>query len=90
MIYRCTKTALSVDLTECNLLAVGLYNGTMQLFDPLSGQLVGAYSFHNRPIFEMVTCQNLIFTASQDRRISIFDLRSWQAVTHKVMVCYFG
>ncbi|GLV43236.1 uncharacterized protein CBL_14085 [Carabus blaptoides fortunei] len=81
----CCRTALSVVVTQCKLVAVGLYNGAMNLFDPATSRLIGSYNFHKKPIYEMATYENFIFTASQDRKLGIFDLRSWQAVTYKIL-----
>lgn len=86
----CCRTALSVVVTQCKLVAVGLYNGAMNLFDPTTSRLIGSYNFHKKPIYEMVTYDNFIFTVSQDRKLGIFDLRSWQAVTYKILVAIYS
>lgn len=81
----CPTTALSVECNENNLISVGLYNGAMLMFDPSTSRPVGTYNFHKKPIYKMVSNNNNIFTISQDRRMGIFDIRTWRAVTQKIL-----
>lgn len=77
---------MSVECNENNLISVGLYNGAMLMFDPSTSRPVGTYNFHKKPIYKMVSNNNNIFTISQDRRMGIFDIRTWRAVTQKILV----
>ncbi|GAA5907371.1 hypothetical protein JCM8208_007167 [Rhodotorula glutinis] len=59
-----------------NLLAVASDAGYVTLFDAETGALISSFPAHSAPIRSLSFTSTLLITASDDRRINVFDLRA--------------
>ncbi|GAA5929156.1 hypothetical protein JCM3775_006749 [Rhodotorula graminis] len=59
-----------------NLLAVATDAGYVTLFDAETGSLISSFPAHSAPIRSLSFTSTLLITASDDRRVNVFDLRA--------------
>lgn len=64
-----------------NLLAVASETGYVTLFDSETGALVSTFPAHSAPIRSMTFTSSLLITASDDKRVNVFDLRALTAAS---------
>ncbi|GAA5959053.1 hypothetical protein JCM3765_006323 [Sporobolomyces pararoseus] len=64
-----------------NLLAVASETGYVTLFDSETGSLVSTFPAHSAPIRSMTFTSSLLITASDDKRVNVFDLRALTAAS---------
>ncbi|GAA5924605.1 WD40 repeat domain-containing protein [Sporobolomyces koalae] len=64
-----------------NLLAVATETGYATLFDSETGSLVSTFPAHSAPIRSMTFTSTLLITASDDKRVNVFDLRALSAAS---------
>ncbi|GAA5870756.1 hypothetical protein JCM16303_001578 [Sporobolomyces ruberrimus] len=64
-----------------NLLAVASETGYVTLFDSETGSLVSTFPAHSAPIRSITFTSSLLVTASDDKRVNVFDLRALTAAS---------
>ncbi|GAA5895201.1 WD40 repeat domain-containing protein [Sporobolomyces salmoneus] len=64
-----------------NLLAVASETGYVTLFDSETGSLVSTFPAHSAPIRSITFTSSLLITASDDKRVNVFDLRALTAAS---------
>ncbi|XP_075214933.1 F-box/WD repeat-containing protein 9-like isoform X2 [Lycorma delicatula] len=84
--FICTGSVLSV-ACRSQLVAAGLFNTGIILFDPRCQDSVGEYSPHRLAITALaLSGDNYLVSASEDRTIAVWDLRTYKPVTNNITV----
>lgn len=84
--FQCTGSVLSVTCRS-QLVAAGLFNTEIVIFDPRCKDSVGGYSPHRLAITALsLSGEHFLVSASEDRTIAVWDLRVYKPVTGNITV----
>lgn len=83
---RCGAAVLTVECAK-NLVVSGVYTRKVLMFDPrASANPVHSYTAHRQAVLSVALCDSLIFSASEDQTLAIWDQRAGRVLKRDLKV----